>query len=48
MDKTTTLENHHQINAKPEKQTIANILNFSKAYSYKKLKTGLEFEMIQN
>lgn len=48
MDKTTTLKNDHQVNARPDRQTIANILNFSKAYSYQQLDNGLEIEMIQN
>jgi hypothetical protein len=48
MDKTTTLRNDHQVNARPDRQTVANILNFSKAYSYQKTSDGLELEMIQN
>lgn len=48
MDKTTILENDHQVNARPNRQTIANILNFSKAYRYEKTKGGIEIEMIQN
>ncbi|QNR24438.1 MULTISPECIES: hypothetical protein [Croceimicrobium] len=48
MDKTTTLRNDHQVNARPDRQTIKNILNFSKAYRYEKLENGLDFEMIQN
>lgn len=48
MDKTTIRRNDFQVNERPERQTIANILNFSKAYSYQKLDNGLELEMIQN
>ncbi len=48
MDNTTILENQYQINAKPDPQTIKNILNFSRSYHCAELENGLSFEMIQN
>lgn len=48
MDNTTILENQSQINAKPDRKTIKNILNFSRSYYCEELKSGLSFEMIQN
>ncbi|MCR9154658.1 MAG: hypothetical protein NXI09_11145 [Bacteroidetes bacterium] len=48
MDKTTILENNNHVNARPDRQTIANILNFSKAYRHEKTKSGIEIELIQN
>jgi len=48
MDKTTILENNHQVNARPERQTIANILNFSRAYRHEQTRSGIEIEIIQN
>jgi hypothetical protein len=48
MDNTTTLYEKHFASARPSKKTLENILNFSKAYSSKKLKCGFTFEMINN
>jgi len=48
MDNTTILKHEYQINAKPNPQTIQNILNFSRSYHRQELDNGLSFEMIQN
>ncbi len=49
MDKTFTLKTFDQISApEPSRQTIQNILNYSKALNVQKMKNGENFEMIMN
>lgn len=48
MSNTTILRNDSEASARPTKETIRNILNYSRALKVKKLKSGFEFEMISN
>ena len=48
MDKTTTLKDGYATNARPDAQTIQNILNFSRSYETQKISNNFQFEMIKN
>lgn len=48
MSKTITLENASQAQCEPSKETIENILNFSKAFRVLPTRVGIECEIIQN
>ncbi len=48
MDNTITLKDEQDAHCKPRKETIRFILDYSKALDYKKLKSGIEIEMIRN
>tara|TARA_R110000868_G_scaffold112537_2_gene303038 strand:- start:1705 stop:1851 length:147 start_codon:yes stop_codon:yes gene_type:complete len=48
MDKTTTLKDGYATNARPDAQTIQNILNFSRSYETQKTSNNFQFEMIKN
>lgn len=48
MSRTIILKNEPENQCKPRPQTVQNILNFSKAYSVKKLKDDFIFETVVN
>lgn len=48
MDQITTLEERRATSPKPRKETIANILRFSRAYHHQELSHQQDFEMIKN
>jgi len=48
MEKTTTLKDGYATNARPDAQTIQNILNFSRSYETKTISNNFQFEMNKN
>jgi hypothetical protein len=48
MGNSTTLKDEYGAHTKPRKETLQFILNYSKALEIKKLKSGIEVEMIRN
>lgn len=48
MSKTITLDNASQAQCQPRKETIENILNFSKAYRVLSTRSGICCEIVQN
>lgn len=48
MRRTLTPPHEPDQQERPSRQTIQNILNYSKAYQARKLKSGFEFEMLSN